>query len=141
MFFSVGSIHLTPAQQILSLPKGPLNTTFVKPSDNQEESKGIMSLRDLTSGSSSRSPANANTREGCRDGTAFLKRRDEERGVQLRPESLQNTIPFWSDTFSYHGLEYKYKMVGTDPQKSNETTVIPTVIIPLRFIFLDCPGK
>jgi len=33
LFFSVGSIHLTPAQQILSLPKGPLNTTFVKPTD------------------------------------------------------------------------------------------------------------
>src|SRR4030095_16105897 len=44
---------------------------------------------------------------------------------------------FWSDSFTYHGLEYKYKMVGTDPQKSNETTVIPTVIIPLRFIFPD----
>jgi hypothetical protein len=28
-------------------------------------------------------------------------------------------------------------MVGTDPQKSNETTVIPTVIVPLRFIFPD----
>ena len=47
------------------------------------------------------------------------------------------TIPYWTDSFTYHGVEYKYSMVGSDPQKGSPTTVIPTVIIPLRFVFPD----
>jgi probable HAF family extracellular repeat protein len=47
------------------------------------------------------------------------------------------TIPHWSDTFTYQGLEYKYTMVGTDPKLGSQTTVIPTEIIPLRFVFPD----
>jgi probable HAF family extracellular repeat protein len=43
----------------------------------------------------------------------------------------------WSDSFSYEGLEFKYRMAGTDPQKGSKTTVIPTEIIPLRFVFPD----
>jgi probable HAF family extracellular repeat protein len=45
------------------------------------------------------------------------------------------TIPHWSDTFTYQGLTYKYTMVGTDPKRGSATTVIPTVIITLRFTF------
>ncbi|MFN2578167.1 MAG: hypothetical protein ABR607_10805 [Pyrinomonadaceae bacterium] len=44
------------------------------------------------------------------------------------------TIPHWSDSFSYHGLRYKYTMVGTDPKRGSATT-IPTVLIPIRFVF------
>jgi uncharacterized membrane protein len=66
-----------------------------------------------------------------------VKQLREERGEQVRPEATQHTIPFWSDSFDYQGLEYKYKMVGTDPEKGSKTTVIPTVIIPLRFVFPD----
>lgn len=47
------------------------------------------------------------------------------------------TIPHWSDSFTYNGLVYKYTMVGTDPKKGSATTVIPTVLIPLRFVFAD----
>ena len=45
------------------------------------------------------------------------------------------TIPHWSDTFAYHGLTYKYTMVGTDPKRGSATTTIPTVLIPIRFVF------
>src|SRR5262249_6211943 len=48
-----------------------------------------------------------------------------------------NTIPHWSDSFTYNGLVYTYTMVGTDPRRSSATTVIPTVLIPLRFVFAD----
>lgn len=47
------------------------------------------------------------------------------------------TIPTWSDTYTYQGLDFSYRMVGTDPKKRSQTTVIPTVIIPLRFEFAD----
>jgi probable HAF family extracellular repeat protein len=47
------------------------------------------------------------------------------------------TIPHWSDSFTYNGLVYKYTMVGTDPKKGSATTVIPTVLIPIRFVFAD----
>ena len=47
------------------------------------------------------------------------------------------TIPHWSDSFTYNGLVYKYTMVGTDPKTTSKTTVIPTVLIPLRFVFED----
>ncbi|HEY7002435.1 MAG TPA: hypothetical protein VH330_11915 [Candidatus Udaeobacter sp.] len=49
----------------------------------------------------------------------------------------QNTIPHWSDSFTYNGLVYNYTMVGTDPERGSATTVIPTVLIPLRFVFAD----
>ena len=45
------------------------------------------------------------------------------------------TIPHWSDTFAYQGLTYQYTMVGTDPKHGSATTTIPTVLIPLRFVF------
>jgi hypothetical protein len=45
------------------------------------------------------------------------------------------TIPHWSDSFDYHKLTYKYTMVGTDPKRGSATTTIPTVLIPVRFIF------
>ena len=47
------------------------------------------------------------------------------------------TIPHWTGEFSYHGITYPYTMVGTDPSKGSATTVVPTVIIPLRFVFAD----
>lgn len=47
------------------------------------------------------------------------------------------TIPHWSDSFTYNGLVYNYTMVGTDPKRGSATTVIPTVLIPIRFLFAD----
>lgn len=48
-----------------------------------------------------------------------------------------NTLATWSDSFAYHGLEFEYTMVGTDPRDGSATTVIPTVLIPLRFVLAD----
>jgi len=45
------------------------------------------------------------------------------------------TVPFWTDSFSYQGLTYNYRMVGTDPKRGSATTIVPTVIIPMRFVF------
>jgi hypothetical protein len=45
------------------------------------------------------------------------------------------TVPYWSDSFSYLGITYIYSMVGTDPKRGSATTVVPTVIIPMRFVF------
>jgi len=47
------------------------------------------------------------------------------------------TMPHWSDSFTYNGLVYNYTMVGTDPKQGSATTVIPTFLIPLRFVFAD----
>lgn len=47
------------------------------------------------------------------------------------------TIPHWSGSFNYHGINYPYTMVGTDPRNGSATTVVPTEIIPLRFVFAD----
>jgi len=52
-------------------------------------------------------------------------------------DSGVNTIPHWSDSFTYNGLAYPYTMVGTDPRRGSATTIIPTVLIPLRFVFAD----
>lgn len=66
------------------------------------------------------------------DGTGDL-RRDR---INTNAPDL-NTIPFWSDSFDYQGLTFRYSMVGTDPKRGSATTVIPTVLIPVRFVFAD----
>src|SRR5258706_499921 len=47
----------------------------------------------------------------------------------------QNGLPTWTDSFAYQGLDFTYRMVGTDPKAGSQTTLIPTEIIPLRFVF------
>ncbi len=47
------------------------------------------------------------------------------------------TIPHWSGSFNYHGINYPYTMVGTDPSLGSATTVIPTFIIPLKIVLPD----
>jgi hypothetical protein len=56
-------------------------------------------------------------------------------GVQ--PAAGARTVPFFSDSFSFNGTSYPYTMVGTDPRTSKATTTVPTVIVPLRFVFAD----
>jgi hypothetical protein len=53
------------------------------------------------------------------------------------PHSGIRTIPYFSDSFSFDGTTYPYDMVGTDPRTSRATTVVPTAILPLRFVFAD----
>jgi hypothetical protein len=53
------------------------------------------------------------------------------------PAPGARTIPYFSDSFSSGGVTYPYKMVGTNPRTSSATTTVPTVIVPLRFVFAD----
>jgi hypothetical protein len=49
--------------------------------------------------------------------------------------ALISTVPHWSNSFSFGGISYAFNMVGTSPFTSNVTTMIPTVIQPLKFTF------
>lgn len=53
------------------------------------------------------------------------------------PNSGVLSIPYFSDSFTFDGVTYPYDMVGTDPRTSQSTTVVPTVIVPLRLVFAD----
>jgi probable HAF family extracellular repeat protein len=64
------------------------------------------------------------------DGTKDL----QHPNLDLSVSNLQ-TVPFWTDTFDYRGLRYTFHMVGTDPKRGSATTVIPTEIIPIRWVF------
>ena len=48
-----------------------------------------------------------------------------------------NTVPHWTSSFTTDGVTYPFTMVGTNPATSNATTVVPTVIIPFKFILPD----
>lgn len=48
-----------------------------------------------------------------------------------------NAVTHWKGSYSYSGTTYEYSMVGTDPHAGSATTVVPTVIIPVRFVFSD----
>ena len=79
-------------------------------------------------------PAGNHERKMHFDGTAKMKHE------KMDPDRDKlTTIPHWTGEFSYHGISYPYRMVGTDPSKGSATTVVPTVIIPLRFVFADGP--
>ena len=71
------------------------------------------------------------------DDTSEIMQQKADLAEQLKTTAPQNTLPVWSDSFTYHGLEFKYTMVGTDPKRGSATTMIPTIIIPLRFVFAD----
>ncbi len=77
-------------------------------------------------------PAGNHKRTRRIDGTGMIKHEK----VDPDRDKL-TTIPHWTGEFSYHGITYPYTMVGTDPKKGSATTVVPTVIIPLRFVYAD----
>jgi hypothetical protein len=47
------------------------------------------------------------------------------------------TIPTFEDSFAFDGQTFTYDMVGTNPRSSSARTVVPVVIVPLRFAFAD----
>jgi hypothetical protein len=51
------------------------------------------------------------------------------------PKDGPITIPWFSDSFTFNGVSYPYWMVGTNPETDASTTVVPTEIVPLRFVF------
>lgn len=63
------------------------------------------------------------------DGTPALTQRNGQSASTIQTAQLQGTIPYWSDSLTYQGLTYTYRMVGTDPKLGSKTTVVPTVII------------
>jgi hypothetical protein len=72
------------------------------------------------------------------DGThALLHRHNVEELTTPTTSTAQTALPTWSDSFTYQGLTYRYTMVGTDPKLGSKTTIIPTLVIPLRFVFPD----
>jgi hypothetical protein len=51
------------------------------------------------------------------------------------PQTAVVTIPYWSSTFAFGGTTYSYKMVGSNPMSSSETTTVPVSIIPVQLDF------
>jgi len=113
----------------------PLSPSETIPPPPVETSRGPdigrrVSLR--ASGLGSSNGQNLGNRQRHFDGTGEL-RHDR---INTADPAL-DTIPFWSDSFDYQGLTFKYSMAGTDPKKGSKSTVIPTELIPLRFVFAD----
>ena len=61
----------------------------------------------------------------------------------IHPESLAadglagTTLPNWSGVFTANFTTYGFTMLGTDPALGSATTIIPTILIPLRLVFSD----
>ena len=47
------------------------------------------------------------------------------------------TLPSWSANFTIQGTAYSYTLIGTDPAQGPATTVIPTIIVPIRLTIPD----
>ncbi len=47
------------------------------------------------------------------------------------------TLPSWSAGFSIQGTNYSYTLLGTDPAQGPASTIIPTVIVPIRLTIPD----
>ena len=45
------------------------------------------------------------------------------------------TVPVWSSSFSFGGANFPFTMVGTDALTTTATTVVPTEIQPMTFVF------
>ncbi len=71
------------------------------------------------------------------DDKSEIMRQKADRAEHRKNAAPLSTIPYWSGSLTYHGLEYNYDMVGTDPKRGSATTTVPTVLIPLRFVFPD----
>jgi hypothetical protein len=53
-----------------------------------------------------------------------------------RAGTLQ-TLPTWTHAFTINGQNYSYTLVGSDPAAGAATTVIPTVLVPIRLTVPD----
>jgi hypothetical protein len=54
----------------------------------------------------------------------------------LRAGTL-TTLPGWTSGFTVNGQNYSYTLLGTDPALGAATTVIPTIIVPIRLTIPD----
>ncbi len=71
------------------------------------------------------------------DGSQVLRQRQKARGENPVLSASTQTVPYWSGSFTYKGLVFPFKMVGSDPKLGSHTTIVPAVLIPLRFVFSD----
>lgn len=124
------------AQLSRQIRRAPESLTQTAAGPKEGQTRGFRRLSDLINNPGKREATSAE-RWRSMDGTSTLREDQLKRGETERPDSLQNTIPYWTDSFTYQGLEFTHRMVGTDPKKGSRTTVIPTVIVPLRFVFPD----
>jgi len=53
----------------------------------------------------------------------------------LRINAATANIPMWSSSFTFQGQTFPFTMIGTNPASGSATTLVPVVIIPLRFTF------
>jgi hypothetical protein len=56
-------------------------------------------------------------------------------GTEPGPDA--QTVPFFRDAFRLGRVTYPYAMVGTNPRTSDDTTSVPTTVVPLKFVFAD----
>ena len=52
------------------------------------------------------------------------------------PDTAQLALPHWTSSFKYEGITYPFTVIGGNPS-AQQTSVIPTVVIPYRFVFSD----
>jgi hypothetical protein len=57
--------------------------------------------------------------------------------AERAPVARVRTVPTFEDTFTFGGQTFTYDMVGTNPRLTSGRTVVPTVIVPLRYVFAD----
>src|SRR5262249_38584785 len=48
-----------------------------------------------------------------------------------------NTVPHWTSSFTFSETVFPFTMVGTNPATSSITTTVPTVLIPIKFVFAN----
>jgi len=72
------------------------------------------------------------------EGTAkFVVKNRGNRDAAMREALVQQNVPLWQGGFTFDSLSYPYTMVGTNPSFGSETTVVPLVLIPIKFVFAD----
>ncbi len=47
------------------------------------------------------------------------------------------TLPSWSRPFTVAGQSYSYTLLGTDPNAGAATTIVPTILVPIRLTVPD----
>jgi hypothetical protein len=52
--------------------------------------------------------------------------------------ALAQSLPTWSGSFTYQGMEYNYTMVGANPATLNSSTTVQAFLIPLKIVFTAC---
>ena len=60
--------------------------------------------------------------------------KQNKRGPAADPATF--ALPHWTSSFRTEGIDYPFTVVGTDPA-ARQATVVPTFLIPYRFVFAD----